>query len=34
MNVLPKSLLDNKLHITMRNSRKKAIENNPKNNNN
>lgn len=34
MNVLPKTLLDNKLHITMRNSRKRAIENNPNNNNN
>ncbi len=26
LNVLPKSLLENKLHRTMRNSRKKAIE--------
>ena len=34
MNIIPKTLLDNKLHITMRNSRKKAIDNNPNNNNN
>jgi hypothetical protein len=34
LNLLPKTLLDNKLHITMRNSRKKAIANNPNNNNN
>lgn len=34
MNLLPKTLLDNKLHRTMRNSRKKAIANNPNNNNN
>lgn len=34
MNLLPKSLLDNKLHRTMRNSRKKAIQNNSNNNNN
>jgi hypothetical protein len=27
MNLLPKTLLDNKLHRTMRNNRKKAIEN-------
>lgn len=34
MNILPKTLLDNKLHVTMRNNRKKAIENNKSNNNN
>lgn len=34
LNLLPKTLLDNKLHRTMRNSRKKAIANNPNNNNN
>jgi hypothetical protein len=34
VNLLPKTLLDNKLHITMRNSRKKAIERDPNNNNN
>ena len=27
LNVLPKTILDNKLHKTMRNNRKKAIEN-------
>jgi hypothetical protein len=34
MNILPKTLLDNKLHRTLRNNRKKAIENNKNNNNN
>lgn len=34
MNILPKTLLDNKLHMTVRNNRKKAIENNKNNNNN
>ena len=34
MNLMPKSLLENKLHKTMRNNRKKAIQNNPNNNNN
>jgi hypothetical protein len=34
MNLLPKSLLDNRLHRTIRGTRKKAIENNPNNNNN
>lgn len=34
LNVLPKTQLGNKLHRTMRNNRKKAIENNPANNNN
>ena len=34
MNLLPKSVLDNKLQKIVRNSRKKAIENDPKNNNN
>ena len=33
MNLLPKSNLDNKLHITMRNNRKKAIENRSSTNN-
>jgi hypothetical protein len=34
LNLLPKSLLDNRLHRTIRGTRKKAIENNPNNNNN
>ena len=34
MNILPKTLLDNKLHRTLRNNRKKAIANNKDNNNN
>ena len=34
MNILPKTLLDNKLHRTLRNNRKKAIESNKNNNNN
>jgi hypothetical protein len=34
MNLLPKSQLANKLHKTMRNNRKKAIQSNPNNNNN
>lgn len=34
LNLLPKTMLDNKLHRTLRNSRKKAIENNANNNNN
>jgi len=34
LNILPKNILDNKLHRTMRNNRKKAIENNANNHNN
>ena len=35
LNILPKSqILDSKLHMSARASRKKAIENDPKNNNN
>jgi len=34
MNILPKNSLDSRLQKILRNSRKRAIENNPKNNNN
>jgi hypothetical protein len=34
LNILPKTNLNNKLHMTMRSNRKLAITNNPENNNN
>ena len=34
LNLLPKTIIEAKLHRTMRNNRKKAIENDPNNNNN